>query len=451
MKTKTLFFLVAAVFLPMCVAAQNVHFGEYYELSDTLAPVQSHEYTANRYIDLNRGFYSEPKINHYTTLQLDPYGIYPPEAGLTGGPNTSDKGVVGALGGVVDVGAMGAAIYSIPIEVPQGINGMQPSLSITYNSQAGNGLLGWGWDITGLSSIERTGKTRYHDGVVGTVTMDDKNDRLVLDGVRLIKVADYSDSIEYKTEQDEMSKIMAYYAWLPGIGKENTGPLFTISYFKIWKADGRVLEYGGTDNSRLTLQNSGPKAFSWHLSRMTDRNGNSVVFHYTKNSSSGEIYINTIDYTEHKENGSVIVEPGFTVDFHYRSGYMQDYDFRYEAGNILQKRKLLDHISINNNESNTEMEVYTFKYKTDSIGLYGYVRMHNRLKEIVLEKDGVPYHLCKRIDVTGDFYLLRLTFKTRKRIPIMHICVNKPALPCFRIIIGKGISVAAIRITVIAL
>ena len=332
---------------------------------------------------------SEPKTDYHTTLQLDPYGLYPPEAGLTGGPNSSDTGVVGAIGGVVNVGAMGAAIYSIPIEVPQGINGMQPSLAITYNSQSGNGLLGWGWDITGLSSIERTGKTRYHDSMVGAVTMNDETDRLVLDGVRLIKVADYTDSVEYKTEQDEMSKIMAYYAWLPSIGKENTGPLFTISYFKMWKANGHVLEYGGTDNSRLTLQNSGPKAFSWHLNRMTDRNGNSVEFHYNKNASSGEIYINSIDYTEHSENGTVTKEPGFTIGFHYRSGNRQDYDFRYVSGNILQNRKLLDHISINDNESNGELESYSFKYKTDSIGpLYGYVRMHNRLKEIVLEKEG---------------------------------------------------------------
>ena len=411
MKSRTLVFLIAAA-MTLTATAQNIQYGESFGLNSPLSPTQVYEYTANNYIDLNSGFHSEPKIDYYTTLQLDPYGIYPPEVGLTGGPNTSDKGVVGALGGVVDVGAMGAAIYSIPIEVPQGINGMQPSLSITYNSQAGNGLLGWGWDITGLSSIERTGKTRYHDGVVGTVTMDDKNDRLVLDGVRLIKVADYSDSIEYKTEQDGMSKIMAYYAWLPSMGKENTEPLFTISHFKIWKADGYVLEYGGSDNSRLTLQNSGPKAFGWHLSRMTDRNGNSVVFHYNKSASTGEIYISSIDYTEHSENGTVIKEPGFTVDFYYRSGYTQDYDFKYEAGNILQKRKLLDHISINNNESDTELEAYSFKYKTDSIGpLYGYVRMHNRLKEIILEKEGTTLNptritwSCKENDYNENIFL----------------------------------------------
>ena len=183
-------------------------------------------------------------LNIWIPLEIDPYGIYPPWSSLTGGPNPTDSGVVGAIGGTVDVGMMGAAVYTIPIELPEGINGMQPSLAITYNSQAGNGLLGWGWDLAGLSCIERTGQTRYHDGAVGAVTLNDATDRFMLDGKRLIAVANYTDSVEYKTEQDEMSKVMAYYAWSTSFGKESMGPVFTISHFKVWKPDGMILEYG---------------------------------------------------------------------------------------------------------------------------------------------------------------------------------------------------------------
>lgn len=52
------------------------------------------------------------------------------------------KVVVGAIGSTVDVTALGGASYIIPIQVPEGICGMQPNLAIDYNSQSRNGLLG---------------------------------------------------------------------------------------------------------------------------------------------------------------------------------------------------------------------------------------------------------------------------------------------------------------------
>ncbi|MBQ3355021.1 MAG: VCBS repeat-containing protein [Bacteroidales bacterium] len=370
--------------------AQIVHFGESFDLNDTLHPSKSHEYYANSHISLNPGFHSEPKNHKHTLLQLDPYGIYPPESGLTGGPNPADTGVVGTIGGTVDVGLMGAAVYSIPIEVPQGINGMQPSLSITYNSQAGNGLLGWGWDITGLSSIERTGMTRYHDGVAGAVTINDVTDRFLLDGVRLIAVADYTDSVEYKTEQDGMSKIMGYFRTeYVGGGMFGYGTIKILERFKIWKSDGLILEYGCSLDSKLMSQTNGEQVLCWLLKIESDRNGNSVTYHYDTHHDSGEYYISSIDYTKHSENGQTIVEPEFSVVFHYRPGYKKDYDFQYIEENIVQSRKLIDHVSVIRSGLDTEMERYSFKYTMDSIGvLYGYERMHSRLMEIRLEKEG---------------------------------------------------------------
>lgn len=44
-------------------------------------------------------------------------------------------------------GNSGAFTYSIPIEVPPGRHGLTPQLSLVYNSSAGNGFLGVGWDL----------------------------------------------------------------------------------------------------------------------------------------------------------------------------------------------------------------------------------------------------------------------------------------------------------------
>ena len=73
-----------------------------------------------------------------------------------------------------------------PIRLPDGINGVQPSLAISYNSQSGNGLLGWGWNLCGLSAITRIGQTLYHDGCTDGVNFVDY--RFALDGQRLMLV-----------------------------------------------------------------------------------------------------------------------------------------------------------------------------------------------------------------------------------------------------------------------
>ena len=104
-----------------------------------------------------------------------------PPAMVLSGPDGHGDGVVGAIPATVDVSALGGATYSIPVKVPNGINGMQPGLSVVYNSQSGNGLLGWGWNIGGVSAITRVGATFYHDSIVRGVEFGEY-DRFALDG-----------------------------------------------------------------------------------------------------------------------------------------------------------------------------------------------------------------------------------------------------------------------------
>ena len=150
---------------------------------------------------------------------------------------------VGATPGQFRVAESGAATY-IPIALPPGTAGMQPALSLNYNSQSGNGLLGVGWSLGGLSAITRCPQTQAQDGVRGSVNYD-SNDRFCLEGQRLIVVSGIygADGAEYRTEIESYSRIVSY-------GTAGNGP----AYFKVWSKSGQVMEYGVTNDSRIEVQ-----------------------------------------------------------------------------------------------------------------------------------------------------------------------------------------------------
>lgn len=60
---------------------------------------------------------------------------------------------VGATYGEFRVDESGQAVYSIPIFAPPGTAGVQPALSLVYNSGGGNGPMGKGWSIGGQSAL----------------------------------------------------------------------------------------------------------------------------------------------------------------------------------------------------------------------------------------------------------------------------------------------------------
>ena len=122
--------------------------------------------------------------------------------------SSSAAEIVGSVAGEVSVLPSGASSYSVPLQVAPGIGGMTPSIALQYNSQSGNGLLGVGWSIGGLSAVHRCPQTIEQDGQYQGIQLN-AEDRLCLDGKRLVPVyGNYSANYaEYRTEIDEYSKI----------------------------------------------------------------------------------------------------------------------------------------------------------------------------------------------------------------------------------------------------
>src|SRR5690606_5238571 len=118
---------------------------------------------------------------------------------------------VGTLPGELEVGADGAAIYTVPLALPPGRHGVAPVLSITYNSNGGDGILGPGFTISGLSAISRCAPSINLDGMNGAVVLSER-DRLCLDGQRLepeVNGADYWSAGTYIIRDNPLIRVYA--------------------------------------------------------------------------------------------------------------------------------------------------------------------------------------------------------------------------------------------------
>ena len=172
---------------------------------------------------------------------------------------------VGKVAGEAGVSG-GAATYSIPIVVPPGRRGLQPELSLSYSSRAGNGIAGMGWSLSGLSSLHRCPSTLEQDGIIRPVMLD-ASDKLCLDGQRLVaRSGTYGASgATYATEIDSFARITQLAAGLAS----------TAAYFKVELKSGEILYYGGNpsaaDASATVVAGGVTLPTSWLLERKQDR------------------------------------------------------------------------------------------------------------------------------------------------------------------------------------
>ncbi len=65
-----------------------------------------------------------------------------PGSGSTTATGSSSE--VGVTDGSLSVSLSGTANYNIPISVPPGINGVVPQIGLSYSSQSGVGVAGYG-------------------------------------------------------------------------------------------------------------------------------------------------------------------------------------------------------------------------------------------------------------------------------------------------------------------
>lgn len=309
------------------------------------------DHVANTAVNFQTGYHYSPLtatsihayINESVTGNTPAGGVF--SGGLGGGfddRQINTNLAVGAIKGTHGVSSTGAATYTIPVNLPSTTNALVPELTINYNSQTGNGLLGYGWNLGGISKIYRTPKTIYHDSKVEPVYFN-VNDVFSLDGNRLVSISGSygSDGSVYGIEKEIFNKITS-------IGTSGNGP----SWFKIETKDGLVIEIGNTNDSKH-IPSGQSSVSAWYINKVSDNYGNFYTYSYRL--ENDELVIDKIEYTG---NSNLSVEPYYSIQFVYNE--RQDKNIVFISDKAIKSNVVLSNIKIRS-EGNLVRE-YEFKH-----------------------------------------------------------------------------------------
>jgi RHS repeat-associated protein len=194
----------------------------------------------------------------------------------------------------------GTATYNVPIAVPAGRAGVQPTLALSYSSTGGNSCVGFGWSFEApyISRQTDRGLPRYVD----RATWTPEEDRFFYNGgqelvpVSTTAAQELDGTVappEYASWQQYRARVegafMRFYRGPDGRSWAVQGP------------DGSLLEFGelaatslpsdfGTSASALQTEdgNGRGRIFRWFLTRMSDIHGSTVYYRYAESLRSSE-------------------------------------------------------------------------------------------------------------------------------------------------------------------
>jgi RHS repeat-associated protein len=255
--------------------------------------------------------------------------------------------------GTPNVSSTGSAQYSIPIWTPPGINGLQPHLALVYDSHASYGIMGPGWNLSGLSTISRCNRTYAQDATPAAITLT-YADAFCLDGNRLRLTSSETLSTygqggtTYQTEIANFSNVIAS-STLAG-----NGP----AYFTVQGKDGLTYEYGNGRGSQI-LAPGGITPYGWALDKVTDRAGNTMIFNYTT-AAQGGFTLTSIQYTA--PSGSTTYP--YKVSFTYTTKSANDQISKVIAATQVVQTQQLGTITVTS--SGTIVRQYNLAYTTSA-------------------------------------------------------------------------------------
>jgi RHS repeat-associated protein len=228
----------------------------------------------------------------------------------------------------------GSYLTSIPIEIPKGANGAQPTLSLSYVSSSSYGIAGPGWSLTGFPSIRRI--SSKSDGLALDSTDDfaDPDGRFVFERVE-------GDVRHYRAALVSTSRYEAQDVGSYGPRK-----------WKVVDKTGNTMYFGRTSNSRVSSDHVQDAYITWHLDRLETVDGNAYEISYDE-SANGVRYPKKVVYT---------IAPGITANKSIEFFYEASKSARQavEAGSLVTRDRRLREVVVK--ISDLVYRTYTLAY-----------------------------------------------------------------------------------------
>ncbi|WP_437480466.1 RHS repeat-associated core domain-containing protein [Sorangium sp. So ce1014] len=244
----------------------------------------------------------------------------------------------GTLPGTFSITSTGEAVYTMELATVPSRAGMGPRLQLVYRSDGGDGVLGAGFSIAGLSAITRCPKSLAQDGEIRGVRYD-RDDELCLDGQRLVPVGEGPGTIEYRTFPETFVKVVGHYPPEGGAPAE-------AHFFEAYLPNGRVVEYGRTEGSKPLALGGVPRA--WLANKARDGRGNAMTTTYclaeAEDGHAAEYAVDEIRYTSFE--GTPSLAPSRAVRFLYGTKDPAAIRTGYSGGMALQRSLRLEEIQM---------------------------------------------------------------------------------------------------------
>ena len=252
----------------------------------------------------------------------------------------------------------GTGNFTVPLALPPGRNGFQPTLSLGYSTGHGNGPIGLGWalSVPGVCLKTSQGLPLYEN-----------QDTFILSGAEdLVPVVQpVTGEIRYRPRTEGLFARIRHL----DVGAAT-------DHWQVDSKDGLVSLYGipavpGDETARVRDPADTSRVFAWKLTQTTDTFGNRIEYAYDRDGGSDskrrwdQLYLKRIRYVDYGPRNSTqfLVTVSFVYD-EERPDPFSDYRAGFEIRTTRRCRRI--EVAIDTGAGATPIRMYHFQYADDT-------------------------------------------------------------------------------------